>query len=131
MIRGGNIEFRFDLSYSFDDLAVVKILFWQENYNGPTKDRPLPIVKILEQCHPGDKPTDLGVTLNQEETLRFTDKRKAKVQLRAATKTGIPIITKQHLVSVYPSKDDSILDGEVWPTPTYDGWVRLDGESII
>ena len=131
MIRGGNVEFRFDLPYNFSDLAVAKITFWQENYDGPSKDRPLPIIKVLAQCRQGSKPTELSVTLNQEETLRFTEKRKAKVQLRAETTTGIPIICKERLVTVYPSYDDSILDDNIIPTPDYDGWVRLDGGSIV
>ena len=131
MIRGGNCEFRFKLPYNFSDLITAQIYFWQEGYNGPSNDRPLPILKILEQCRQGDKPTELSVTLHQEETLRFTDKRKGQAQLRAVTRDGIPIISKEHLFPVYPSYDDAILDEEVWPTPDYNGWVLLDGESVI
>jgi hypothetical protein len=131
MIRGGNIEYRWNLPYNFSDLAVVKINFWQEGYNGPSAERPLPILKVLEQCRQGSKPTELSVILHQEETLRFTDKRKAKVQLRAVTTSGIPIITHEQLITVYPAYDDSILDEEIWPTPDYNGWVLLDGESVV
>lgn len=131
MIRGGNCEFRFNLPYNFSDLATAQIHFWQDGYDGPSNDRPLPILKILEQCRQGSKPTELSVILHQEETLRFTEKRKAQAQLRAVTTTGIPIISKKQMFTVYPSYDDAVLDEEVWPTPDYNGWVLLDGESVI
>jgi hypothetical protein len=130
MIRGGNCEFRFNLPYNFSDLVTAQIYFWQDGYNGPASDRPLPILKILEQCRQGTKPTELSVILHQEETLRFTDKRKARAQLRAVTREGIPIISKEQLFTVYPSYDDAVLDEEVWPTPDYNGWVILDGEKV-
>ena len=130
MIRGGNCEFRFNLPYNFSDLVTAQIYFWQDGYNGPSNDRPLPILKILEQCRQGIKPTELSVTLHQEETLRFTDKRKARAQLRAVTNTGIPIISKEQLFTVYPSYDDAVLDEEVWPTPDYNGWTIFDGENV-
>ena len=133
MIRGTNVQFKFNLPCSFSTLQVVKITFWQNHNDGPSKDRPLPIIKILEQCSVGDNPNQLTVRLNQEETLRFSEKRKAHVQLRAATYDGVPIASKDHLVTVYPVYDDSILDGDIVPTPTpdIDGWVYLDGSVII
>jgi hypothetical protein len=131
MIRGTNAEFRFNLPYDFSEIAMVKITFWQDNNNGPSSDRPLPIVKIREQCSPGDQPNICSVVLNQEETLRFTEKRKAKVQLRATTATGIPIASPQQLITVYPVYDDTILDDAILPTPSYDGLVILDGKKII
>lgn len=130
MIRGGNCEFRFQLPCNFIDLVTAQIYFWQDGYNGPSNDRPLPILKILGQCRQGSKPNELSVILHQEETLRFTDKRKARTQLRAVTKEGVPIISPEKLFAVYPSYDDAVLDEEVWPTPTYDGWIILDGESV-
>ena len=130
MVRGTNQEFRFNLSCNYDELATAKVLFWQENYNGPASWRPLPIVKIKQQC-PKAGDNVLSVTLNQEETLRFSDKRKAKVQLRGVTKDGHPIATREHLIKVYPVYDDSILDGEVVPTPTYEDLIILDGQNIL
>ena len=131
MIRGGHVEFRWKLPYNFGDLATAQIYFWQDGYNGPSSDRPLPILKILEQCREGSTPTELSVVLHQEETLRFTDKRKMRAQLRAVTLSGIPIVSPERLFTVYPSYDDAILDDEIWPTPDYNGWVRFDGGSVI
>ena len=131
MVRGTNQEFRFKLSCNFGDLATVRVTFWQDNYNGPATYRPLPIIKVKAQCAPCDEVNQCSVTLNQEETLRFTDKRKAKVQLRGVTYDGRPIATMEHLIKVYPVYDDSILDGEIVPTPTYEDLIILDGQNIL
>lgn len=131
MIRGTNAEFRFKLPYDFSDISTVKITFWQDNNNGPSKDRPLPIIKTIGQCSQGDQANVCSVTLNQEETLRFTEKRKAKVQLRAITSTGTPIASPQQLITVYPVYDDTVLDDVVLPTPSYDELIILDGRQII
>lgn len=130
MIRGTNAQFKFKLPYNFLELSSAKIVFWQEGYNGPNTSRPLPIVKILPQCTQSDMPNELCVTLNQEETLRFIEDRKAYAQLRATTIDGIPIASKEKMITVYPICDDSILDDEILPTPEYDDWVFLDGYSI-
>lgn len=130
MIRGASAGYKFNLAYKFSDLKNVKILFWQDGNDGPSNDRPLPIIKVLQQCTQGDTEYQLYVTLNQEETLRFSDKRKAKAQLRALTSTGIPFSSKERLITVYPVYDDSILGDEVLPTPSHDGWIYLDGEYV-
>jgi hypothetical protein len=78
-------------------------------------------------------PPRLSVRLNQEETLRFSDKRKAYVQLRGETKDGSPIVCHKQYINVYPVVDDSILDSEIiipTPTPGQD-WIYLDGEPIM
>lgn len=132
MTRGTNQEFRFKLSLDFGQLATVRVAFWQDNNNGPASYRPLPIIKVKAQCDKVEgEPKQCSIVLNQEETLRFSDKRKAKVQLRGVTYDGRPIATKEHLIKVYPVYDDSILDGEVVPTPTYDDLIILDGQNIL
>ena len=131
MVRGTNQEFRFNLSCKFEELAQARVTFWQENYNGPENWRPLPIIKVKAQCASCEDDNQCSVTLNQEETLRFTDKRKAKVQLRGVTFDGRPVATLIHLIKVYPVYDDSILDGEIVPTPTYEDLIILDGHNIL
>lgn len=130
MIRGTNQEFRFKLPYAFAEISQLKIKFWQDNYNGPTKYRPLPIIKVKEQCQCVDS-NQCSVTLNQEETLRFSDKRKAKVQLRGITQYWVPFATKERIINIEPVADDSILEGDIVPTPTYDEFIVLDGQPII
>jgi hypothetical protein len=132
MVRGTNAEFRWKLPYDFSELTLVEITFWQDNNSGPSSSRPLPIIKVRSQCHRGDKPNELSVTLNQEETLRFTEKRKAKVQLRAKTTTGVPFASKVQLITVYPIYNDSVLDDTILPTPpSEDELILLDGQNII
>ena len=133
MIRGGSIGFKFALPCQCQDVKNVRIICGQTNNNGPSPGRPLPIVKVLSQCQMGQDPPYLSVRLNQEETLRFSDKRKAYVQLRGETKDGSPIICHKHYINVYPVADDSILDGDVvLPTPTPDiEWVYLDGKPVM
>lgn len=131
MIRGTNAQFKFKLPYNYAELSMVKITFWQPENNGPSANRPLPIIKVLDQCTPSKIPNELCVTLNQEETLRFEEERKAYVQLRATTIEGIPIASKQQMITVYPVYDDSVLDDDILPSPSYDGWVFLDGSTIL
>ena len=131
MIRGTNAEFRFALPYNFEtEVKIIKIAFWQDGNDGPASNRPLPIIKIKEQCDVGSSPNEVCITLNQEETLRFTEKRKAKVQLRGTTTTGIPFASPIKYIAVYPLQDDSILDDEILPTPGIDGFIYLDGGNI-
>lgn len=129
MVRGSSTEFRFKLPYDFSEMKTIKISFWQEYNNGPSSNRPLPILKIKEQCEE-IAPKVIRVVLNQEETLRFSDKIKAKAQLRGITYTGIPVAGDEELITVYPMQDDSILNDEILPAPSFDGWVILDGKNI-
>lgn len=131
MIRGTNAQFKFKLPYNYSDLETVKITFWQSQNDGPAPNRPLPIIKVLAQCAPTGIANELSVTLNQEETLRFSEERKGCVQLRAMTIDGIPVASKEKQFTVYPIYDDSILDEEILPTPAYDGWIYLDGSTIV
>ena len=130
MIRGTNAQFKFKLPYNYSDLESVKITFWQPENEGPSPSRPLPIVKILSQCSTTNDPKEISITLNQEETLRFSEKRKGFVQLRGLTIDGTPIASFKKQFTVYPVYDDSILGDDILPTPDYDGWVFLDGSQI-
>ena len=62
--------------------------------------------------------------------MRFSEEYKAYVQFRATTFEGVPIASKQRQITVYPIYDDSILDDDILPTPSTDGWVYLDGQNI-
>lgn len=132
MIRGTTAQFKFKLPYNVCDVSLVKIVFWQDEYAGPSQSRPLPIVKILEQCGESNAPDELVVKLTKEETLRFTEDRKAYVQIQGKTVDGIAFASKKEIITVYPVYDDSILDDDIIPTPVpdVDGIVILDGESI-
>ncbi|MEE1303280.1 MAG: hypothetical protein UHD64_10895 [Bacteroidales bacterium] len=130
MVRGTTAQFKFSLPYNFEDIDVVDVVFWQPGNSGTTES-PLPIHKTRFQCQGIEGTKELSVTLSPSETLRFSEKSKAKTQLRAKTKSGICFASKQELITVYPSYDDSIVGDVVLPTPDEgDDWVILDGEAI-
>lgn len=136
MVRGTTAQFKFSLPYDYTDISVAKVVFWQPGHNG-THEAPLPIYKTLtsediNQCCSPDKPRELSITLGQSETLRFSDKLKARVQLSAKTFEGTRFASKQELITVYPIHDDSILEDDIIPTPGKDDedWIILDGETI-
>lgn len=135
MIRGTTAQFKFKIPYDFNSLSVVKITFWQKNYNGPDETRPLPIIKVLSQCSQGSSSKELLVSLNKEETLRFTDTRKAYVQIIAEVVGGISFGNSPETITVYPVHNDAILDDNIIPTPTPgeddDGVTILDGSTIV
>lgn len=131
MIRGTTAQFKFKLPCTKDELSWVTIKFWQRGNTG-TVEAPLPITKELEHCDSPDGSTELYVSLTAEETMRFSDKRKAHVQLRAQHATNGTIFgTRAQLVSVYPMGDDVSGGDSILPTPNADGWVVLDGQPII
>lgn len=127
MIRGTTAQFKFKLPYTLGDLQWVVMQFWQPGNDGTT-DAPLPIVKRKTELT-GDS-TELLVSLTPHETLRFTDKLKARVQLRAQHTNGSVFASHQELVTVYPLPNDLIQE-PVLPSESDDGWVVLDGGSII
>ncbi len=131
MVRGTTAQFQFKLPYNYSDLSLAKIVFWQPGNDGPSKERPLPIVKVLQQCSTSGNPNEIFITLSEEETLRFSEKTKAYVQLLAKSKDGNTFASKKEVITVYPVHDDNILGDEVLPTPTDDGWVILDGFIVL
>lgn len=127
MIRGTTAQFKFKLPYTLGDLQWVIMQFWQPGNNGTT-DAPLPIVKRKTELSGDSK--ELLVSLTSHETLRFTDKLKARVQLRAQHTNGTVFASHQELVTVYPLPDD-LVNEPVLPGEDDDGWVVLDGSTIV
>lgn len=132
MVRGTTAQFKFRLPYDICDISVIKITFWQKENSGPDPSRPLPIVKVLDQCGQSNLPNEITVTLTKEETLRFADDRKAYVQLQGKTADKVAFASKQETITVYPVYDDSILDDDIVPTPTpdVDGVIYLDAGRV-
>lgn len=73
----------------------------------------------------------LHVVLTAEETMRFSDKHKAKMQFRAKLKSNGRVFGNQSpkLITVYPMNDD-LLEEDIVPSSNNYGWVVLDGGSI-
>ena len=132
MVRGTTAYFKFIMPYNYNQLSEAKVVFWQNHNNGPSVGRPLPIVKTLSQCAPTSKANELSVFLTPEETLRFSDERKAYTQLTATSIGGVRFASDQEMIKVRPSVDDSVDDvGGVIPTPGIDDLVILDGGHIL
>lgn len=127
MIRGTTAQFKFKLPYSYNELADITIKFWQP---GNPSDS-LPIFKYKANCSERVN-NEIYVSLRPSETALFSDKYKAKLQLRAQPAIGMPFGSKECLITVYPMPDDIIIDD---PTinpevPTEEGWIVLDGDTI-
>ena len=128
MIRGTTAQFKFNLPCTKEELAWVTIKFWQENNMNPY----LPITKKLEHCDSPDDSTELYVSLTADETIRFSEKRKAKTQLRAQhSSSGTLFGNREQLITVYPMNDDILEEDPTMPEENKDGWIILDGETIV
>lgn len=127
MIRGTNAQFKFKLPYTKADLSSVTIKFWQPNNINFS-----PINKYLDDCgSASEESKELCVSLTADETLRFSDKYKARVQLRGVCKEdkgGTVFACRQQLITVYPLNDD--FSGDIIVPANDDGFVILDGETI-
>jgi hypothetical protein len=127
MIRGTTAQFKFKSPYPKSELEWATVKFWQPN-NPSTL---LPITKTLNDCALSNDSYELCFSLTAEETSRFLDKYKAKVQLRALHRvTGAVFGCKPQLVAVYPMSDDIIEENPMFPEESEDGFTILDGENI-
>lgn len=123
MIRGTTAQFKFKLPCTKGSLEWATIKFSQSNNPNPL----LPIVKTLSHCGNPETSHELCVSLTSEETLRFSDKLKAKVQLRAFHSTSGTIFgMKEKYIPVYPMDFDPYVpvDG------LDDEYIILDGGKI-
>lgn len=133
LIRGTTTPFKFKLPCANNELGWVTIHFSQTN--NPSKS--LPIIKKLEDCGPRginnelDGSQNLYVSLTAEETTRFSDKYKARMQMRAQQIGGVTFGCKLKLITVYPMDDDIIEEDPTMPEEGVDGWIILDGKNII
>ena len=127
MIRGTTAQFKFKLPYPKEELLWATIKFWQNDNTNPY----LPITKKLEHCDSPDDSNELYVSLTPDETIRFSEKRKAKVQMRAQhASSGAIFGNHVQLITVYPMNDDILDEDPTMPAENEDGWIILDGETI-
>lgn len=133
MVQGTTTQFRFQLPRHYNDFETIQVIFWQKYNNGPSASRPLPIIKTKKQCNTLDSGKVLAVTLNQEETLRFSTDRKAYVQLRIVGWDGIAYASKPTPINIYPVYSEDVIGGVVTPTPGPDegDYMVLDGGNVI
>lgn len=137
MVRGTTAAFKFNLPYELQYIAEARVVFWQEGYKG-TLSNSLPIRKT----YPGDSgfkvdPTskELVVVLTEADTRAFTDKLKARVQMKAVyvlpDETKGTFASRPQLFTVYPI-DDEIMDGVIGEDTTVaqGGYIILDGQEL-
>ena len=128
MIRGTTAQFKFKLPYPKEELLWATIMFWQKNNTNPY----LPITKKLVHCVTLDDPKELYVSLTADETIRFSEKYKAEAQLRAQhATTGSIIGCHKKDITVYSMKDEIFEEDPTMPAVNEDGWIILDGETIV
>ena len=130
MIRGTTAQFRFKTPYPPTELEWITIKFWQPG----NKHELLPIIRTKTNCSSTDNENELCVSLDATETKRFSDKYKAKVQLRAHhVGTGTTFGSRTQSINVYSMDDDIINNDAVTPSPVTnsEGWVIFDGDSIV
>lgn len=143
MIRGTTAGFKFTLPYPLNKLARATVTFWQEGYEG-TEYYPLPIVKEFTDFSEDDDSMQLTVVLTEDETKRFTDRLKARMQLVARTRaivnseTGeelepsVRFASRTKLITVHSISDDLVEDNPEDIEPVNkEGYVILDGQKII
>lgn len=129
MIRGTTAQFKFEIPYDWNTVANANVVFWQDGNDGPDETRPLPIRKIKGDCVWIASDKMVTVTLQPEETARFSDDRKAKVQLSATTFSGIRFASEQQDIVVYPIYLDDVWE-DVVPPSEDDGYAILDAGEI-
>jgi hypothetical protein len=124
MIRGTTAPFKFNVPYAWKEICAIEATFTQKKDDGSQ----LSIIKAYDtrwnvNINPGgftpdvDNPNIVYVVLDPEETLRFSDKRKAKVQIKVYCQHKGTVANKPVLFTVYPINNDSILEDAGEPVP--------------
>lgn len=123
MVRGTTQPFKITLPCKNTDLEYITIFFSQPN--NPNTN--LPRIKELKDCgirnqEDGelDGTNNLSVALDAWETAQFSDRYKAKMQLRAKPKNGVEFAMPEYLITVYPMSDELINQNPLIPPETSD-----------
>lgn len=126
MIRGTTETFKFKLPFAKADAEWITIKFWQTGNPNPL----LPIIKTEDHCVTVDGCECISLTA--EETARFSDKYKAKMQIRAKRATNATVVgCRPRLITVYPMDDGIIKENPELPVESDNGLIFLDGGAII
>jgi hypothetical protein len=135
MIRGTTAPFTFELPCKPEDIVAIAIEFWQEGNKG-TPTAKLPIIKKMGDCalsESSNGTTLVSVQLLSTETVRFSDKIKGMTQLSARINdpNSRIIASQPQSFTVYPMRNDLIIDDPTEGAPVEDEWAILDGGKIM
>ena len=132
-----------DIVYTFtapQDVSACNVLKYDEVDNVLTDGTFVVAVSVVEYNVSVGKLTFINesylsnyanVSLTAFETMRFSDRHKAKVQFRGKRKSNGKIFGCQpQLLTVYPINDD-LLGDDIIGSETDNGWIVLDGQSVI
>ena len=97
VIRGTTAQFKFKLPYTKSQLTQMYVVFWQ-----PGNPQMSPIKKTLTDC--AGNGSEVSVSLSVAETKQFSDRFKAKMQLKF-TCNGVVYGSKPQSIIVYPMCD--------------------------
>lgn len=137
MIRGTTAPFKFEVPYDTSTISAIVATFNQKHWRGTDVAR-LPIekwytaswvaqedgsMKLTETRNDGfafspTNPREIQTNLTEEETLRFSDKEKAYMQIRVQFDIDGGTVTRASLpqkITVYPVLNDSQIGP---PTPS-------------
>ena len=137
MIRGTTAPFKFNVPYAWSEICAIEATFTQNKDDGTR----LSIVKEYDTrwsenantggfTPDGNNPYVIYVALDPAETLLFSEKRKAEVQIKVYCPGKGVIANKPTKFSVYPINNDSMFDGDPGePAPGRDDiWILDAGE---
>ncbi len=137
MIRGTTAPFKFEVPYDAGTITTMVVTFSQKHWQG-TNTAKLPLekwyiaswttqedggMKLVETRNDGfafseTNPKEIQTSLTEEETLRFSDKEKAYMQIRVQFDIDGGHVTRASLpqkITVYPV----LTDGQIGaPTPS-------------
>lgn len=151
MIRGTTAPFKFEVPYDTSTISAIVVTFSQKHWNG-TATAALPLekwylaswmtqedgsVKLVETRNDGfafseTNPKEIQTTLTEEETLRFSDKEKAYMQIRVQFDIDGGQVTRASLpqkITVHPVLNDSQI-GTPTPSETIDDLYIFDAGAI-
>ena len=141
MIRGTTAQFKFKLPYNKEEILLAEAKFWQSgNDKGLNSDYPLPITRAYKKPDEGEEvgvspwtwidDHTLVIRLGQQETLTFSDRYKARVQIRIRTASGAVFASTPQIFSVYSSGWTEPLGDDIDLPESGDEWVVFDGHTI-
>ena len=130
MVRGTTAQFKFNLPYQLKDIEGAEITFWQKG-DSFSDAHSVIMTKDLRYCsgNPADKV--IYVTLTQNDTLSFSEKKHGYVQFRGIAADGSVFASKQESFIVYPLVNGGIIEGGTPPPDDDgDGWEIINGGSV-